>query len=233
MVAILVQRFAGGLVENAVLAKIGIFGSRPAEKNLPEVEALKLENRLLEEKLVGMDELSRENTVLRQLLYDYIPWTPQKFLARVLAAAPLRPNEFLYIDQGASRGVKVGAMVIAAQTTLVGRVKEVYDRSALVETVLSKDLKITARISRTGAEGLVANVGGLPVLTLIPKDADVKTGDLVVTSGRDAAFIAGFLIGKVVAVETDETSSVKSARFQPAVNPAELETVILLEHENH
>ena len=166
--------------------------------------------------------------MLRQMLYEYGPWSPQKRFAKVLGSSPMRPNELLYIDQGSDHGVQVDDIVLAGERTLVGRVSEVYREVSLVETIFSRRLKIASRIFRTLTDGLLMPSNEGLELTLLPAEADVEAGDTVITSGRDGTFFAGFLIGKIIASHVDDHSRLQTAKVETPINIGKLEMVVVV-----
>lgn len=234
--AVIFQRFFNNFVQNIIFANFkAIAEGIGRERKLSESGLLRAENQRLLEQLLDKEELGRENKFLRQMLYEYGPWSPHKQFARVLLFSPARPNELLYINQGTRQGVVVGDVVLAGEKTLIGRIKEVYNEAALVETIFSRDLKIGARILPIGrsqgqasVDGLLVNTNGMPEITLIPEEFDVQKGDLVETSGRDGIFFKGFLIGKVTTTEADANSRLKAAKIEVPYRLRELETVVLV-----
>jgi rod shape-determining protein MreC len=66
------------------------------------------------------------------------------------------------------------------------------------------------------------------VLDLLPSDAPVKTGDLVVTSGLGGNFPRGLLLGSIRDVEERPQAPFKSATVEPAASLSGLDTVLVL-----
>jgi rod shape-determining protein MreC len=65
-------------------------------------------------------------------------------------------------------------------------------------------------------------------LRYLPDDAQVKAGDLVITSRLSATFPEGLLIGKVVRVNSGPNFPTTESIVQPAVNLAQVEEVIVI-----
>jgi len=66
------------------------------------------------------------------------------------------------------------------------------------------------------------------VLDLLPSDAPIKQGDLVVTSGLGGNFPRGLLLGSILEVDERPQAPFKSATIEPATKLTGLETVLIL-----
>jgi rod shape-determining protein MreC len=66
------------------------------------------------------------------------------------------------------------------------------------------------------------------VLDLLPSDAFINPGDLVVTSGLGGNFPRGLLLGSIRDVEERPQAPFKSATLEPAATMSGLETVLVL-----
>ena len=66
------------------------------------------------------------------------------------------------------------------------------------------------------------------VLDLLPSDAPIKAGDLVVTSGLGGNFPRGLLLGSIRDVEERPQAPFKSATIEPAATLTGLDTILVL-----
>lgn len=66
------------------------------------------------------------------------------------------------------------------------------------------------------------------MLDLIPSDAPIKAGNLVVTSGLGGNFPRGLLLGSIIDVKERPQAPFKSATIEPAARLTGLETVLVL-----
>jgi rod shape-determining protein MreC len=66
------------------------------------------------------------------------------------------------------------------------------------------------------------------VLELLPSDAAVAEGALVLTSGHGGNYPRGLLIGSVKSVEQRPQSPFKRANVEPAANLSGLDTLLVL-----
>ncbi len=72
--------------------------------------------------------------------------------------------------------------------------------------------------ARTMAKGIVQGTGDrICKMTYLDFQADVREGDLVLTSGDSTIFPRGLVIGRVLKVEKNKTYSKMQAYIDPAV----------------
>ncbi len=122
--------------------------------------------------------------------------------ARVIANSVHSKDNYLTIDAGSAQGVKP-EMGVVSGTGLVGIVKQVTSRHALVLSVLHSQSSISCKIRGTDYFGYLRWRGGNPLMASlddVPRHAKVKVGDTVETSGFSSIFPEGLFVGKVIRV---------------------------------
>ncbi len=191
------------------------FGGLAEEKRLLKEAVVKLqaEVRLLE-------TLEKENLHLQKQLKFYNKQTIELIPAPVVMRSISGWWQSVGLGKGARAGIRSNRAVISPDG-LVGRTAEVSARSAEVLLVSDPACNVSARISRTGAFGLVTGRGvnqkGYPVaqMRFIYKDSPVRVNDEVVTSGLGGVFPRNILIGYVEAVRTEEAGLYQVADVLP------------------
>lgn len=165
-------------------------------------------------------ELSTENASLRQQLLglqvtpDSIPLTIDsalnatfKFKGALVIANSLRFSQnYLTLNKGAKDGIKPGMGVFNSQGA-IGRVKSVSENYAVAFSILNTSLLISAKIKSTEVFGSVQWDGGNASevqLLYVPRHVKASKGDAVVTSGFNAVFPEGILIGQISKVEVNK-----------------------------
>lgn len=126
--------------------------------------------------------------------------------ARVVNNSVDRVTNFLTINIGEDDGIKPGMAVISPQG-VVGKVKVVSEHYAVVRSLLNIDMMVSATIKRTGHFGTVQWGGNNPdivKLKFIPRHVNPVKGDTIVTSGYNAVFPEGILIGTIENVKQME-----------------------------
>ncbi len=145
--------------------------------------------------------------------------------AAVYSRYPLNFKNQILVAVGGDAGVALGQAAILPEKILVGRVEKVFAASALVQTVFDPGFQAAVRVGENGVEALFAG-GGEPKLTLIPKDAEIKTGDVVYAA--DPAFPYGFAIGEVGEIRFSEGDLFREATLKFAYDLNGLRAVLLV-----
>jgi rod shape-determining protein MreC len=161
---------------------------------------------------------------------DYSPVT-----ATVIYQSPNIWYSTVTIDHGSSSGVRVNDPVIDDEG-LIGKVTRVASDGALVSLITDSEVEVTAKISATGAEGILQPQVGEPgrlLMQYLSSNAPVTRGDYVVTAGKAATqgeslYPKGIPIGQVTSV--DEQSPFKSVNVSPLANLHNLDVVQVLTH---
>lgn len=200
------------------------------------------------------DDLARENEELRnKLLSNYDrPDTSQKVVqdtipydtlghyrkyvwraAKVVNNTVSLPNNTLTIARGENQGVHKNMGVISANG-IVGVVINTSSNYAVVMSLLHRQSKVSASLKKTGETGQVLWDGVSPLYVTmknVPKSAQVAKGDSVVTSPYASyRFPQGIMIGTVMDIIDDKTSSFYTLRLKPATNFFNVEFVTVVEN---
>jgi len=119
-------------------------------------------------------------------------------------------------------------MAVISPAGVVGRIILPSRRASKVQLLIDRNAAAGALIERTRVQGVVVGVGdGLLHMQYVPGSADVKTGDLVVTSGIDGIFPKGFVIGTIDHADRG-AGAYHEIVIRPAVDFARLEEVLIV-----
>lgn len=174
-----------------------------------EVKRLRTENselRRLEaanaNALLQTEQLATENRELRRLLAMRERTAIRSTVAEVLYDARDAFSRRLVLDKGMQHGVIAGQPVIDANG-VVGQITRVYPLSSEVTLVTDRESTIPVELRRTGERSVAfgGSIGGTIELRYLRTNADVREGDVLVTSGLDGLFPAGLPVGTVRSVE--------------------------------
>jgi rod shape-determining protein MreC len=117
---------------------------------------------------------------------------------------------------------------VLAAPGIVGCVITPAHGTAKVQLLVDRNAAIAGLVDRSRAQGIVLGTGeDVLRMEYLSATADVKPGDIVVSSGIDGIYPKGFTIGKVERVERTGTA-VKSASVRPAVDFSALEEVLVV-----
>ncbi len=196
-----------------------------------ENEQLKQENAELRSANIQMATLFAENQQLRALLEYKEQHKTQKVLAtKVIARNFGDLRDCVYIDAGKDKGLAPDMAVVNGG--LVGVVDEVYDNYARVLLLTSPRCRVGARVLRADsrAVGVAGGTSGGDKLLLehIYREASLRDGDIIVTSGYSGSHPADILIGKVTATRMDNVGLLQEADVAPTADIADVEQVLVI-----
>lgn len=176
-------------------------------KVLRENRQLNAECQQLASQVQGYRALMNENVQLRRLLNLPIPAGTRRLAAEVTHIVPDPFDRRLVIDKGSLDGVEAGRPVIDA-SGLVGQVTQVNPTSSEVTLATSKEQAAPVLDQRNGLRVIVSGTGSDDLLEIryLDMHADVRPGDILVTSGIDGVFPAGIPVARVVKVEPPRQS---------------------------
>ncbi len=208
-------------VQAAVNAPYALAGW--AQEKLAMHTALVEENTRLKQELL-MDSvqlqqtaaLEQENARLRKLLQAGAKLSGHVVLATLLAADMDPFRHMIVIDKGADAGVYEGQTLLDARG-IIGQVIQVGPVSSEVALITDPSQAIQVQVNRTSLRTLA--IGGADVDTLslpyLANNADVKPGDLLVTSGLDGHYPAGYPVAVITHVHRNPAEPFASVTAQP------------------
>jgi len=173
------------------------------------------------------EALEQENARLRALTGSLPPLVTHSQLADVVNADLGRQR--LVIDKGDHAGLYRSQPVIDA-TGLVGQVVRLGPWSAEVLLITDPEHAVPVEVLRNGIQTIAVGSGEEAELRLpfLPATADVKAGDVVVTSGLGGVFPAGLPVGTVLEVVRDPDEILARVRVKPRATLAQDRQVIAL-----
>ena len=202
--------------------------------------SLQTENTELHQKLdqlqgaaFRIENLEAENALLNQMVGYKENHPEQKLLpAKVVALNMGDVRDVCLIDKGKDEGVQQGMLVISG-SGLAGVVEEVYPNTSRMSILSSGKTRMGARVLRAESRAVGVITGRSLVnadlkMEYLPREADIKEGDSIVTSGVGGKYPAGIFIGTVAKVEVDAGGLQKLAQVVPAANLGSLEKIFIL-----
>ena len=126
--------------------------------------------------------------------------------ARVIANSLRFSQNYLTLNKGSKHGIKPGMGVFNSEG-VVGRVKSVSENYSVAFSLLNTGLMISSKIKSSEVLSSVqwdgANSSEAKLL-YVPRHVTTQAGDSVITSGFNAVFPEGILIGIISKVEPDK-----------------------------
>ncbi|WP_090509814.1 MULTISPECIES: rod shape-determining protein MreC [Pseudomonas] len=184
-----------------------------------ENEKLKTEQLLLQRRLQKLAALTEQNVRLRELL-NSAALVDDDVLATELIG--IDPNPFTHrilIDKGEKDGVVIGQPVLDARG-LMGQVVEVMPYSARVLLLTDTNHSIPVQVNRNGLRAIASGTGNPERLELrhVADTADIKVGDLLVSSGLGQRFPSGYPVATVSEVIHDSGQPFAIVRAIPTAS---------------
>jgi rod shape-determining protein MreC len=190
-----------------------------------ENEALKRELQTLQVRLQEERAQAQRAENFRQLLELRERAGVETVAAEIIAGPADLEFRDMTIDKGGVDGVDRD-MAVISPAGVVGRVTLTSPRAARVQMLIDRNAAAGAMIERTRAQGLVVGQGTALRMDYVPGTADVKLGDLVVTSGIDKIYPKGFVIGTVESLE--RAGTFHDIVVHPSVDFSRLEEVLVV-----
>ncbi len=201
-----------------------------------DVQALRRRNQELEAQVA---ELQTQLALLQQqvadlelyaALLDFARAHPQHEYktAQVIGRDPSPFLHYIIVNVGSDDGVRPGMPVVSAQG-LVGQVVAVIPRAARVRLITDPTSRVSVRITPSNTEALlVGSVTGDLSLEMVPLDAEVNPGDLVVTAGLGGEYPPNILVGQVLSTRRLAHALFQEVAVQPATAFADLRVVLVI-----
>jgi rod shape-determining protein MreC len=205
---------------------------------------------------VSQSQLREENAQLRARLLD-ASQRAQRFeaaraetgqLRRVIGAAERlpqksQPAEIVYsgrdpysrkvtIDKGSQNGVTPGSPVLD-DAGVIGQVTRVHALASEVTLLTDKDQAIPVQVVRNGLRAVAFGAGasGMLELRFMAANAEIQSGDQLVTSGIDGTYPPGIPVATVARIERDAAYAFARIVCQPAAGVDGGRYVLVLDKE--
>lgn len=184
--------------------------------------ALEATNLLNSIRLQKLQNLERENMRLRELLGSSFRLTERVLVAELLSVDLDPFSQQVIINKGFRHNVFSGQPVLDAHGVM-GQVTEVNSFSSRVVLLTDPSHGLPVQINRNGLRAVATGRGmGEPLqLEHLAHNADVRVGDVVVTSGLGGRFPVGYPVGTVTGIYYPQGKAFAEILVKPA---AQLDT---------
>jgi rod shape-determining protein MreC len=208
---------------------------RTGLKSLDQLErensALQVENRELRATNHGLRDVEHEVNRLRHAL-NYRERSVFKLIAAEIVARDSSTWwRTVTINRGKTDGIEAD-MPVVTDEGLVGKTTSVSESISIVLLVSDENCRVAASVEGSREQGIVVGervtTGLTPILdqNFLSKQADLKPGQKVYTSGVGGVFPSGLLIGMVKSFRVRELDG--QAQVTPAVDLSHLQDVFVV-----
>jgi rod shape-determining protein MreC len=194
-----------------------------------ENEQLSEELRIARIRLLQFDALNEENRRLRAIRAASEGLGERTLIAEIIHVDVDPFRHRVRINKGTADGVYKGQPIIDA-FGIVGQVVQADRFSAELILISDAAHAIPIQLNRNGIRSIAAGTGDLNKLKLpyLTTESDVQIGDLLVSSGLDGIFPAGYPVATVSKVESDPAATFALVEAKPLAQLDRDREVLLL-----
>ncbi len=192
-------------------------------------EKLAAEQPLLEAKLQRYDALEAENTHLRELLGSAALVADRAVVAELLQVSEEPFTRKIVIGKGSRDGVYDGQPIIDAYG-IMGQVTEVEPLQSRATLITDPGHAIPVEDNRNGLRAIVFGTGDQDSVAVryLTASADIKEGDLLISSGIGGTFPFGYPVARVTHIVNDPNEAFLGIRARPIAHLGHNKEVLLI-----
>jgi len=181
-----------------------------------EIARLRIRESELALRALNYEGLARENAQLRGLRQALPPIADRWLVAEIVNVELTTLRQRLLINRGTTNGV-FASQAVLDDAGLLGQTMHIGPWSAEVILITDPEHAVPVQIERTGLRTIAVGAGneGTLALPYLPANADVKPGDLLVTSGLGGVFPPGYPVARVAEIHRDAVQPLAQIRAVP------------------
>lgn len=182
-----------------------------------ENEDLKVRLRDSDLKLMRLADLEQENLRLRGMRAATARIAERVMVAEIMNVDLNPYRHRVIINKGTGDGVFKGQAVLDA-TGVFGQITRAGMFSSEAILITDAEHAIPVQVNRNGLRSLAVGTGDLNRLSLpfLPTNADIKVGDLLVSSGLGGVFPAGYPVATVTKADKMAAQTLANVVAEPA-----------------
>ena len=205
-----------------------------------EFDTIKAENRIMSDKIAELEKRLTAAEATKEennWLYGYLGLKREHIdyefeAARVIGRESGNYMTIFTLNRGTMHSIEVNMPVIT-EKGIVGYVSEVGANWCKAVTILETASSVGAYVERSGELGIIEGVyelkdSGFCKMSYLPSEADIKVGDIILSSGIGSIYPRGLIIGTVTELVPDEFSRSLNAKVMPAADLTDLRSVMIL-----
>lgn len=196
---------------------------------LDQNTGLREQNLLLKGRLQKFAALETENQRLRDLLQSSLQIRERLLVAELLQVDMDPFRHQILLNKGSRDGVKAGQPLLDADGVM-GQVLHAGPLTSTAVLITDPSHALPVQINRNGLRALAVGTGSFNRLDIpyITKNADVRVGDLLVTSGLGESFPPSYPVATIVAVEDQPGLSFARVSAMPVAHIERSREVLLV-----
>ena len=195
-----------------------------------ELQEISAQNEYLRMRVSELEEINLANERLTDLLSAVPDGTDEDAVLPAAVIGLPRDNyqEMIILNRGTRQGVDL-AMPVVTEQGLLGVTVVVGPNYSKVRLISDPQSGVAALIQRGRQEGIArGSLAGDLVLDFVSVDADVRPGDVVVTSGIGGVYPKGLVIGEVLRAHSEGAALYQTVIIRSTNNMDIPEEVLIL-----
>lgn len=198
--------------------------------------ALQAENAKLKEEIIWLKANLANQTVLEaehrrlKLLFEATATHTRPVMVAEVLDSQIDANKHqIEITKGASDSAFLGQVAID-ESGLVGQITALTEKTALISLITDEQQRIPVFIERNRLRMIARGSGDLNSLEMlfVAKNADVRVGDKIVTSGLGGRFPRGYSVGIVTHVDESPANEFMEIEAKPLADLDRVLEVLLI-----
>lgn len=191
------------MLGSAVAAPFGALGNiaQNATASSETLSELKKRNEELTAQVAELSEAQETAERLEKLVGLKSTYSLESTAARIIGSTGDAWTDSVIIDKGSASGFEVG-MPVCSSGGVIGQIIEVSANTSTVRLITDDQSGVSAMIQGSRAQGVLqGQADGTLRLEYVVSDAEVATGDIVITSGIGGMFPKGLPLGTVASID--------------------------------
>lgn len=191
------------MLGSAVTAPFGALGNiaQNATASSETLSELKKRNEELTAQVAELSEAQETAERLEKLVGLKSTYSLESTAARIIGSTGDAWTDSVIIDKGSASGFEVG-MPVCSSGGVIGQIIEVSANTSTVRLITDDQSGVSAMIQGSRAQGVLqGQADGTLRLEYVVSDAEVATGDIVITSGIGGTFPKGLPLGTVASID--------------------------------
>ena len=196
---------------------------------LAQNQRLRHQQLIVESRLRKYGQLESENQRLRALLDSSAKIAERVFVAELMNVSLDPASRLIALSKGTRHGVFSGQSLIDARG-VVGQITNVGPLSSTALLITDPSHALPVRSKRNGYRGVAVGRGTINELELlhVPNNAELKVGDILLTSGLGGRFPIDYPVGRIIGIERNTARPFAIVRIKPSARLERNQEVLLV-----
>lgn len=191
---------------------------------------LRQEALLLKQRVLQFASLTAENVRLRELMAGRQKLVEDVVLTELIGVNPDPFQHQIILNRGSEDSAYIGQAVLDSGG-IMGQVVELSLYTSRAMLITDSRHAIPVEVNRNGFRSIALGNGSVNQLELghVPDTADIKEGDLLVTSGLGGRFPRGYPVATVISVKRDPGQPFAVVKVKPTARLNKSRHILLVD----